>query len=109
MTQPAGLDGEGRLQVLAAISAFRLHVERGHPEAFEVCPHDDCVLVRSVPAAPPPQAPIELFRARVKQWRAEAYRICEGQPARARLYEDLADELEEDLILAFGQIVRSVT
>jgi hypothetical protein len=61
------LDGEGRLQAKilefalagADIAHFRGYDAgniSGHTEASPSrCPHPDCVLVRSVPAAPPPQ------------------------------------------------------
>src|SRR6185369_6178910 len=62
--KPAGLDGEGRLQALlklAQVGAEYNHhrcltVDEPHQEhtyPFHACQHPDCVLVRSVPAAPP--------------------------------------------------------
>lgn len=39
-----------RLRELAIEAAFHNHCENSHPESFDVCVHDDCVLVRS--AAP---------------------------------------------------------
>jgi hypothetical protein len=36
-----------RLQKLAEQAAFNNHCENSHPESFDVCIHDDCVLVRA--------------------------------------------------------------
>ncbi len=45
-------DRERRMRELATSMAFHNHCENSHPESFDVCIHDDCVLVRqAAPAA----------------------------------------------------------
>ncbi len=53
-----GQTDEARLRELAKSAAFHNHCENSHPESFDVCVHDDCVLVRrSVEGTSQPREP----------------------------------------------------
>jgi len=102
MTNPAGLDGEGRLQALAVLGARQEHYRvcadscgikeflKGHLGRFEDCPHPDCVLVRSVPAAPPPQAESEIAMRIVQRVKAGIRLAVPDREIHRAVVEELA-------------------
>ena len=103
------LDGEGRLQALARNWArfqheHLRHEQHSHPYSFDTCQHPDCVLVRSVPAAPPPDpATIE---AENKIMRSDLLRLGAALGIPARPYSG-HEAIERDYLPRIAQLQTS--